>query len=147
MSGHSFFKALACATALPAVISAVATLSQKPAYALSAPAITSSVTHVLAADSLATDPPTLLSRYQDYRFELVNGHSSTMMYFYASPSDIDSWEDDILGDAVLYAGDSIRINIADDRQSCLYDFRAIFEDGSESTRYEVNVCDLSRYTF
>ncbi|PZO59963.1 MAG: hypothetical protein DCF15_02665 [Phormidesmis priestleyi] len=69
------------------------------------------------------------------------------MYFYASPSDIDSWEDDILGDSVLYSGDSIRINIADDRQNCLYDFRAVFEDGSESTRYEVNICDLSRYIF
>ncbi|NJM99762.1 MAG: hypothetical protein HC800_23825, partial [Phormidesmis sp. RL_2_1] len=63
------------------------------------------------------------------------------------PSNVDSWEEDILGNDILSAYSSIQISIDDNRAICYYDFKAIFSDGAETTHYGIDVCDLSRYTF
>lgn len=92
------------------------------------------------------EPPTYVYE-PDQEFSLINAHSQYMFYFYASPSDASDWENDILGDSVLGPGESVSININDNRQTCLYDFRAILEDGSEFSEFEVNICQLASYTF
>ncbi|WP_404405738.1 hypothetical protein [Pelagibacterium halotolerans] len=83
----------------------------------------------------------------DRRVTIENFTSVTMTYFYASNVDRATWEEDILGNSVLPSGNSVVINIDDGSGYCLYDFRAIFADGSEAIRSGVNVCEVGVYTY
>lgn len=151
MSRHSFLKAISGIATVPAIIVAIATTAyQKPANALS----TSTVPNYEAQYSLDTTTLTipaasaeLISRYAVYSFQLTNGQSKSLYYFYASPSNVDSWEEDILGSNTLSPNETGRISIDDNQASCSYDFKAVFSDGSSSIHYGIDVCDLSRYTF
>lgn len=79
--------------------------------------------------------------------EVINGTGFTMTEFYASVSSTDSWEEDILRDEVLEDGDAVDINIDDGSGKCVYDFRAVFENGQEAVKRGVNVCRISTFTF
>lgn len=79
------------------------------------------------------------------QFELINTSGYTLMEFYASPSDVGSWEADILGANVLPSGSSGVVTIADGQTQCAYDIRMVFDDGSDLTD-AVNICDLGSYT-
>ncbi|WP_366653884.1 hypothetical protein [Fodinicurvata sp. EGI_FJ10296] len=82
---------------------------------------------------------------QDLVFTLSNDSAADLYYFYASPTDVANWEDDILGDDILYSGESAQVTIADGRSQCDYDLRMEFGDGDvlEDT---VDLCELGSYT-
>ena len=84
---------------------------------------------------------------QDRRVRIINDTRHTMVRFYASNSSRTSWEEDILGQRVLPAGQSVVINIDDGSGACLYDFKAVFDDGDVLTRGQVNVCQISEYRY
>ncbi|WP_349367992.1 hypothetical protein [Salinarimonas sp.] len=79
--------------------------------------------------------------------EIVNDTGYTMMEFYASNVDRTSWEEDILGADVLPSGYSVDIDIDDGSGQCLFDFRAVFEDGDEIVDEAVNVCEVVTFTY
>jgi hypothetical protein len=66
---------------------------------------------------------------QDLVFMLDNQSSYDIYEFYASPSNVGDWEEDILGMEILASGESSRITIADGRSQCEYDILVVFEDG------------------
>ena len=96
----------------------------------------------LAAAILVPAVPALS---QDLVFMLDNQSSYDIHRFYASPSDVGDWEDDILGRDILYSGESARVTIADARTQCEYDLLIIFEDGDELTD-TVDLCRTGSYT-
>lgn len=57
-------------------------------------------------------------------FNLTNQTSRNIERFFASPANVNSWEDDILGTEVLRPGQKTKITIQDGRENCIYDFRA-----------------------
>jgi len=151
MNQNYFLKKLAYIASASAILTATAaTAYQKPASAISTAALPA---HEAVNDfntttiTTPTAPAELISRYDSYSFRLTNGRSQSIFYFYASPSNVGSWEEDILGSDILAPDETSRISIDDDRASCIYDFKAIFSDGSSSTHYGIDICDLSRYTF
>ncbi len=77
------------------------------------------------------------------RFTLNNATGHTLVEFYASPTDVDSWEDDILGANVLPSGESTMVTIADGRSQCEYDIKGVFDDGESVERFKVNLCHLN----
>lgn len=83
----------------------------------------------------------------DRRVTIVNSTSTTMKMFFASNVDTKKWEEDILGDEVIHPGDSIDVNIDDGTGHCKYDFRALFDDGVESIKHDVNVCKVGNFYF
>lgn len=83
----------------------------------------------------------------EQQFDLINGTSLAMSNFYAEPSELTDWGSDELGDYALMPDEVVTININDNRQSCTYDFSAVFEDGSELQVEGINICELSSYTF
>lgn len=148
MSRTTFLKAVTYVATVPAVIGAIAIGYQKPANAaLGALAPAAPQTFEALETSTPVAPAELISRYDTYSFRLINGRSRSIHYFYASPSNVSSWEEDILGDSTLSSDSSMRVTIDDNRESCYYDFKAVFSDGSSSTEYDINVCRLSSYTF
>lgn len=99
---------------------------------------------VLVASSLATVSS---ASAEDRRVRIINETNHTIVRFYASNVSQGSWEEDILGRSVLRPGQSVTINIDDGSGYCLYDFKAVFDDGDELTRSRIDVCKISSYRY
>ena len=76
-----------------------------------------------------------------------NNTSMDMQKFFASNVSTDDYEEDILGQDVIAAGDTWNINIDDGTGYCKYDLLAVFEDGTRAKQNNVNVCSVSDFYF
>ena len=83
----------------------------------------------------------------DRHVVIVNHTHHALVRFYASNKDVDSWQEDILGDDTVDPGDQVRINIDDGTGHCIYDFKAVFDDGDVLIRRGINVCKIGTYTY
>jgi hypothetical protein len=88
---------------------------------------------------------TSLAAAEDLVFMLDNRSSYDVYEFYASPTNVDNWEDDILGADILPSGEAVRITIADGRDACAYDLRIVFEDG-DVLEDATDLCETGSYT-
>jgi hypothetical protein len=52
-----------------------------------------------------------------------------------------------MGSSVLPTGASMNLNFDNSKGYCLFDFRAIFDNGVELTRANVNVCEIGDYYY
>jgi hypothetical protein len=82
---------------------------------------------------------------EDRRVNVNNQTGSAIVEFYASNTGTQDWQEDILGDQVLAAGGAAAINIDDGSGYCKFDFRAVFDDGTEVISPNNNVCELSDF--
>lgn len=98
----------------------------------------------LAAACSVAGSPALAA---DRRVMIINDTGYSIVRFYASSQDSDSWEEDILGTDTLRAGQRVRINIDDGSGACIYDFKAVFSDGDVMMRRGINVCRISSYRY
>lgn len=78
---------------------------------------------------------------------IVNRTSVTMTKFYASSVGTKDWEENILDGDHLKPGESIDIDIDDGTKACRYDFKAVFKDGESVEKGNVNVCQISEFSF
>jgi hypothetical protein len=101
------------------------------------------VTATVAFIGLASAP----ANAQDRHVEVINETQHTIVQFFASNVDRGTWEEDILGTDVLPVGSSVKINVDDGSGACLYDFKAVFEDGEELVRNGIDVCSIGTYTY
>jgi hypothetical protein len=83
----------------------------------------------------------------DRRVRINNYTSYDIIEFYASHRDATSWQEDILGRDILPAGSSVMINIDDGTGYCVFDFRAVFEDGEVLEKFGNNVCELAEFNY
>lgn len=79
--------------------------------------------------------------------DIVNKTGKTLTEFYASSTGSNSWEEDILGRDTIANGETFDINIDDGTGACRFDFRAVFQNGGESVKRNVNVCEISTFTY
>src|SRR5262245_1809202 len=96
------------------------------------------VTMGLASPAMAQDS-------RNRRVTVHNHTDYTMRYFYASNTGRTGWEEDILGSSVVLSGDSIHININDGTGRCRFDMKAVFSNGMDVIRQDVNVCAVSNW--
>ena len=78
-------------------------------------------------------------------FMLDNESSYDVLEFYASPTNVSSWENDILGSDILPSGEAVRVTIADGRTVCEYHLRIVFTDG-DVIEDETDLCETGSYT-
>jgi hypothetical protein len=83
----------------------------------------------------------------DRRVNIINETSYVIVEFYASNVGERDWEEDILGADILEPGASVMINIDDGTGYCKFDFMAVFDDGDEVIKEDVNVCEISSFRF
>jgi hypothetical protein len=83
----------------------------------------------------------------DRRVRIINNTGFTIVEFYGSNTGSDTWEEDILGSDVLPSGSSVVINFDDATGYCMFDFRAVFDDGDVLERGGVNVCETETFTY
>ena len=133
----------------PAIAAPTQSVEPPPTAAPTSAPISDPALQTVSTEPVAPTPVAITHSHDrgDQMFILTNDHPLAMYYFQASPISTDDWENDILGDSILMPGESTSININDDRQNCKYDFRAIFEDELTVEGYDVNICELSSYTF
>jgi len=81
----------------------------------------------------------------DLAFNFINKSSYVVVELYASPNNVKSWEEDILGTDVLGSGETVEVTIADGRRACKYDLRIVFDDG-DVVEDTTNLCDTGSYT-
>lgn len=83
----------------------------------------------------------------DRRVTIINNTGYTIVNFFGSNTGTNSWEEDILGRDVLPSGSSVVINFNDGTGYCMFDFLAIFDDGEQLVRENVNICEISTFTY
>ena len=83
----------------------------------------------------------------DQRVRIVNETGYVLVEFYGSNKGSTSWEEDILGPDVLGNGQSVMIDFDDGTGYCMFDFKAVFDDGDVLTRKGVNICEIGTYTY
>ena len=83
----------------------------------------------------------------DRRVRIVNETGYILIEFYGSNKGSRSWEEDILGRDVLGSGQSIMIDFDDGTGYCKFDFKAVFDDGDELIRKNINICEIGTYTY
>lgn len=84
---------------------------------------------------------------EDRRVEIVNNTGYTITNFYGSNTGSNSWEEDILGKGTIPPGESTVINFDDASGYCMFDFKAVFEDGDEIVDEKIDVCTIGTFTY
>ncbi|MGV8832725.1 MAG: hypothetical protein ACOH2N_12180 [Devosia sp.] len=80
-------------------------------------------------------------------FTLINNSSQTLQYFYTTPSNEDSWGEDLLGpEGTLESGMQGTVTIGDESDQCVYDFRFETGEGALLEVPEIDICTLNSYT-
>lgn len=78
---------------------------------------------------------------------IVNDTRHAIVRFHASVVTAGSWEDDLLGTHRLSPGQSVTIDLDDGSGECLYDFKAVFDDGDEVVKTRIDVCTIESYRY
>ncbi|MEC7267105.1 MAG: hypothetical protein VX119_03890 [Bacteroidota bacterium] len=87
------------------------------------------MTNAMAENSTPEDKYVVITNYSD----------RDIFYLYVSPESSGDWEEDVLGDDVLLAGDDIRINLYG-YDECMFDIKAVYDNEEEEISWDVNVC-------
>jgi hypothetical protein len=81
-------------------------------------------------------------------FTVHNRRNANMTELYISPSSQGSWDNSNVLNEVLRAGENRRISFASSPASeCLYDFKAVFENGQQVEDFQIDVCARNDYAF
>lgn len=77
-----------------------------------------------------------------FPLEVVNNTGVDIYKLYSSQAQTDDWEEDVLGEGILYDGESITINFKlFDESSLVWDFRIEDSDGNYINFYDIDFSD------
>lgn len=97
---------------------------------------------VTAALAIGFAPAAFAQVTEPVSFTLHNETDHDLVSLYISVVSTNEWEEDIFGDGVLDAGESVEVTIDDDLEDCEYDLKAVFSDGSELIVGSEDFCEL-----
>lgn len=101
--------------------------------------------HVLALFALLAGLVATGSAQAQNRFWLINNTGQTIERAYVSSSRVSNWGPDILGTTVLPYQE--RVWVVPSFGDCILDIRVTFQGGGESSRMQVNACQISQVVF
>lgn len=79
-------------------------------------------------------------------FVLENRIGVTITELYISPVSTADWEEDVLGDDVLFDGESVEIQFDDQERATKWDLMAVTEDGEELVWDNLDLSVISEVT-
>ena len=79
--------------------------------------------------------------------QIVNQTGFEIIEFYSSYKDEVDWGANLLTDQPIGGDDERLLDLEDGSGYCLYSFRVIFDDGEELISDDINICDLSTFTY
>jgi len=81
-------------------------------------------------------------------FVLINSTGKPIMQVFVTPSNLDDWGDDILGQGILGTGENVTIKFARYTEgNCYYDIKVVVDGGAEGELNQVNLCETQTVTF
>src|SRR5215210_200452 len=93
-----------------------------------------------AAMAIFAAPATAAPDGKNRKVTVENLSSQTVRELYASPITAKTWEEDLLGQRTLTAGQSISANIDNGTTECYYDLKAVLANGKIVEQRKINVC-------
>jgi hypothetical protein len=84
---------------------------------------------------------------ENQQFVLENNSANDIDELHITPSESETWGEDILGVDILMHGESATITIADGHDSCSYDMRFVLHDGSTVELENLDVCETHTVEF
>ena len=82
----------------------------------------------------------------DRRMVIVNETGRVIYAFHATNTGVRTWGRDLLGSSVIPPGQSWTFNFDDSTGYCMFDFKAVLDNGRAIERYRVNVCEFVTWT-
>lgn len=80
-------------------------------------------------------------------FTLVNATGYPLSAVHVSPSNAESWGEDILGQEIMEEDEYGEVTFEADTDACLWDLKVTFaDDDSDAVWYAVDLCSVSRIT-
>ena len=79
-------------------------------------------------------------------FTLINNAKYNIFKVYVSPSAVDDWQEDILGDEVLMKGEQVNITFDRGETATLWDLRVVDENEKTHTWKNINLKKISTVT-
>ena len=101
-------------------------------------ALTTLVLVLLGGTSFAQD------RY-DRHVDIVNETGRVIYGFYSTNKSVTHWGRDLLGQNVIQPGQGTRVNLDDRTGYCVFDLRAVLDNGRVIERYRVDVCTVGAW--
>jgi hypothetical protein len=81
----------------------------------------------------------------DRRIELTNNTRMAIVEIQIAKVGTGRWESDLLGGDILLPTQSVLVDIDDAKGYCRFDIRTVFDDGTSSTRRDIDVCTVERF--
>src|SRR3954465_852544 len=94
---------------------------------------------------LVISNPAVAADGKNRKVLVENISTQTLRELYASPVTAKTWEEDLLGQRTLTAGQSISANIDNGTTECYYDLKAVVANGKAVERRRINVCAASKW--
>lgn len=79
-------------------------------------------------------------------FTLINNAKYNIIKVFVSPSAVDDWQEDILGDGVLMSGEKVDITFARGETATMWDLRVVDESEKTHTWKNINLKKISSVT-
>lgn len=80
-------------------------------------------------------------------FVLVNKTGYDISEVYISPSKVDDWEEDVLGDTILTDDESRLIRFKRAGKTCIWDLKVVYDDDDSSAVWDnIDLCRVHKIT-
>jgi hypothetical protein len=76
-------------------------------------------------------------------FKLLNKTGYTIAELYVSPSKVNNWQDDVLGQDVLPNDSATEVQFSREEDTCHWDLKVVYQDGEGAEWDAFNLCEVS----
>lgn len=102
---------------------------------------------LVVAGGLAVASAGAASAQAQQDFTLVNATGYPIRSVYVSPSNVNSWQEDVMGVDVLGEGEEVAISFSRDESDCSWDLKVTFhDDDSDAVWHGIDLCSVSTIT-
>jgi hypothetical protein len=78
---------------------------------------------------------------------IINDTEFEIVQLFGARKGLDEWGNDLLDGMPITAFAERSVDFEDGSGYCLFDIRAIFDDGEELVSEDINICDLTMFTY
>jgi hypothetical protein len=100
------------------------------------------ITAAVMAAGFALLAPTAASAGKQ-NFTLENNTGYTIDEVYVSPTNVNDWQEDVLGQDTLDDGQSVDITFHRSEPGCIWDLKVVYDDKSSASWTKFNLCTIS----
>lgn len=97
----------------------------------------------VTAAALLLATPALAS---DETLHVTNKTGYTINEIYIAPASTTNWEEDIMGEDALITDTSVEIDFSKSEDTCKWDLKAVYDDGTSAVWYNIDLCKISSIT-